>query len=411
MLDRRWLAVVAIGLIAGTGLLAFALAPRTEVAPDFSLTSTSWENGTTIAPVNFTLADYRGQVVVLDFMAVACTSCRIVTREVLEPLHAEGLANVTILSIDTWADPRSGNWFGGETEETLMRLQQEDGLPWRHALDSDRVFEKYSASALPKLVIVDPDGGIAFATKIDGGMPTLTQVRAAALAARDGQVQASIPQSSLYGLAAAAGLASFFAPCAIGLMPAYLGVLLNSKESSPVVGGLKVTAGMVAGYAGLTVALAAASWFGGDHLLRNVLPELELVMGGLLVLLGVLMLIGFDWSPLSRLFSRGTPDGRRGLVAFGVGYAVASAACTGPILIPILLAGLGRGLLGLLVVFAVYAASLAVFLLLATFLVAGGKRSAQEFLVRHAPAVSRVSAGFILLGGLYLIWFYATALR
>ena len=74
-------------------------------------------------------------------------------------------------------------------------------------------------------------------------------------------------------------------------------------------------------------------------------------------------------------------------------------------------AELGRGILGLVTVFAVYAASLAVFLLATTFLVAGGKRGAADFLVRHAPTVSRISAVLILLGGVYLIAFYATALR
>lgn len=408
MLDRRWLAVLAIVLVAGAGLAAFVTAPRTQTAPAFSLTNTAWENGNQTTPVGFTLEDYRGQVVVLDFMAVACTSCRIVTEQVLKPLHAAGHANVTILSIDTWADPATGNVFGGETEANLIRLQQEENVSWRHALDTDEVYRKYAAVALPKLVVVDPDGRIAF---VASGSMSFGSVQAAVLAARDGEVQASLPQSSLYGLAAAAGLASFFAPCAIGLLPAYLGVLLNTKEANPLVGGLKVTAGMVAGYAAVVLALVAAVLLGADATLRDVLPELELVMGGLLAILGILLLAGFDWSRLARLLHRATPDGRRGLVAFGVGYAVASVACTGPILLPILVAGLSRGLLGLGVVFAVYAASLALFLLVATFAIAGGKRAGAEFLVRHAAAVSRASAVFILAGGLYLIWFYVTALR
>ncbi len=106
-------------------------------APEFSLTSTGYENGTLGDPVPFKLSDYRGKTVVLDFMAVACTTCRTVTEDILKPLAASE-PDVVILSIDTWSDPGSGNAFGGESDSDLVRLQNQTHVAWRHARDTER---------------------------------------------------------------------------------------------------------------------------------------------------------------------------------------------------------------------------------------------------------------------------------
>src|SRR5688572_7970139 len=154
--------VLLLGTFAGITLWdeAHSRAP----APDFTLVSTGFENGTMGEPVQFSLSDYRGKTVVLDFMAVACTTCRIVTDDVLKPLQAQygDRDDFVILSIDTWADVGSGNTFGGETRQSVIALQQEENVPWRHALDTDQVYVKYTAIGLPKVVVVDADGRIAY---------------------------------------------------------------------------------------------------------------------------------------------------------------------------------------------------------------------------------------------------------
>ncbi len=110
----------------------------------------------------FSLSDYRGKTVLLDFMAVTCDACRHVERNVLVPLWHEkqNESDFVLLSIDTWADPDSGQGFafGGETRERLIEFQMESGHDWRHALDTDDVWQKYSAVAIPKLAVVGPEG-------------------------------------------------------------------------------------------------------------------------------------------------------------------------------------------------------------------------------------------------------------
>jgi len=157
-----WVTLLLVLLLVAA---ATALTPKARAAaPDFQVTSTGVEDGAWQGPVAFALSDYRGRTVVLDFMAVACTPCRAVTNETLKPIWAEfgGRPDFAMLSIDTWADPEVPGW---QTRERLARLQNETGVPWRHALDTDRAWSKHDAVALPKVVVVDRWGRIAYASE------------------------------------------------------------------------------------------------------------------------------------------------------------------------------------------------------------------------------------------------------
>jgi cytochrome c-type biogenesis protein len=407
-----WLLVASLAVVA-LAVAAFQLAPRTERAPDFHLTSTGYEGGAQGAPAAFNLTDLRGRVVVLDLMAVACTSCRVLTQDTLLPVHA-AFANrsVTFLSVDVWADPATGS-SAGETQDELVALQKREGVPWRHALDTDQVYRKYSAIELPRLVVVGPDGGVLLAASGLTGARTLTSAIEGGLAGTASPV--GLPQLGLGSLAVAAGLASFLAPCSLGLLPAYLGLLLRGSgrprtRTPAILGGLLAALGMVVAYAVLAVLLLAANASGFGPPLRAALPRVEFAMGVLLAALGALMLAKLDWSRVAARLGAGKVDGRKGFLLFGVGYALGAFACTGPVFLPVLVAGLGAGAAGVLLAFGAYTLALAAFLVAAAALVAKGQAAAVHWLVRHAGAVSRLTALLVLGGGLYLAWFAARAL-
>ena len=343
-----WVALAFVLLLAaGTTLSA---AWRTEgSAPGFHLVSTGYEAGVAGAPQAFNLSDYRGRTVVLDFMAVACTSCRTVTEQVLKPLHARD-PGVVVLSIDTWSDPGSGNAFGGESDADLVRLQQSTGVPWRHARDTDQVYLKYAAISLPKLAVVDPAGQLVYAK---AGAQSLPRVESAVRAAEAGRAVA-VPglHASLLGLAFVAGLSAVFTPCGVGLLPAYVGLLLErggtGGKRRAVSGGLLAALGIVALYA----ALALLFWAFGAAL-RPVLPWLAPLLGLALAVLGLLALRGSGWAFLKPM--AGTSfDARTGFTAFGAAYGLAGFACTGPVFLPILLAGFLQGASTGLAAFALY---------------------------------------------------------
>ena len=408
-----WL-TLAVVLGAFAAITIAAPAQEAGPAPPFTLTSTGYEDGALGEPVEFSLSDYRGKTVVLDFMAVACTTCRAVTDDVLRPLHAEH-PDVVILSIDTWSDPAAGGGidFGGETDEDLVRLQRQEGVPWRHARDTDQVYLKYAAVTLPKLAVVDPDGDLVYSK---AGPQSLARVEAAVQAAEAGSaVPTPQLQVGLTGFAVLAGLLVLVTPCGIGLLPAYLGLLVEQgahtaparRAGRAAVGGAVAALGIVALYA----VLALLAWLAGDAL-RAALPWLGPGLGLGLFALGAAAFFGADWSGALRrlgLGRLGGLDARRGFAAFGAAYGLAGFACTGPVFLPVLVAGFAAGAGLGFAVFAAYTGAVALGLMAAALLVAAGEGALLRRLADRARAVHRVSAAVLALGGLYLAWYAAHA--
>lgn len=146
----------------------------------------------------------------------------------------------------------------------------------------------------------------------------------------------------------AAGFVSFLSPCVLPLIPGYLsfasGVGFDELGARPrrVVSG---TAGFVAGFAAMFVALGAGvAWFGGT-LLVNRRP-LEIAAGVFIALAGLV----YAGLPLPRalLAERRLEVGRirRGGVVTptvaGVAFAIGWTPCVGPTLAAILALAAGR---------------------------------------------------------------------
>ncbi len=396
-----WLGLlVVLGAFAGT--TAWNEVQEPAFAPPFTLVSTGYEGGVLGEPVAFSLSDYAGKTVVLDMMAVSCAPCRIVTEEVLKPLYAEHRDDpgFVLLSIDTWADTGSGNVFGGETDEDIIRLQESTGATWRHARDTDRVYEKYAAVGLPKIVVVDGDGRIVYAKS---GTQDAGKIRSVVEASLAGTAR-PVPffQAGTTALAAVAGLAAFFAPCCVGLLPAYLGLLVRA-EGDPagavrrtLLGGARVALALVLVDAVLAVLLLAFGPF-----LRPRLPEVAVATAVLLILVGALTLGGFPWD---RILGRLRPAPGQGFWAFGFAYGAAAFGCTGPVLMPLLLGGFAQGTATGLRVLVVYAGTVAALTFSVAALVAMGRDGILRSLVRHAKWVNRGAALLLVLGGVWLLW-------
>lgn len=413
---------LVLGLVLAVALGAsLSAAWRTEgPAPGFSLVSTGYQDGESGDKQPFNLSDYAGRTVVLDFMAVACTTCRTVTEEVLKPIH-ERNPDVVILSIDTWSDPGSGNSFGGESDEDLVRLQQQTDVPWRHARDTDQVYVKYAAVSLPKLAVVDPSGQLVYEK---AGAQDLSDVEAAVHAASIGEAT-PIPalRAGLLGLAFVAGLAAIFTPCGVGLLPAYVGLLLersgqgvglSAGPARPLTpgpvrmaralgGGVQAAAGIAALYA----VLAVLFWAFGAAL-RPLLPWLAPLLGIGLAALGIAALGGRGWAFLQ---PRGGVrlDARAGFLGFGAAYGLAGFACTGPLFLPILLNAFLEGPGVGLAAFALYTAAVAGVVMAVAALVAQGQATRAGRLLAGAPWMHKASALVLAAGGLAVAWYGAHA--
>jgi thiol-disulfide isomerase/thioredoxin len=119
-----------------------------ETAPDFTLKSTDNDY--------FSLSDFSGKVVILDFMFIDCAPC-IVEMGHLENVSLNYSGNqVKIISIDV-------NYMS-ETEDDLKNFKENNGYEWTFAMDTEteNVKSKYQPSAFPTLVVVNKQGKIAY---------------------------------------------------------------------------------------------------------------------------------------------------------------------------------------------------------------------------------------------------------
>ncbi len=115
-----------------------------EIAPDFTLTD--------IDGVEFSLSEYRGKVVLLDFFATWCSAC-VAEFPHLKFVHDEFGEDLIIISISV--SPSS------DTVEKLQQFRDDHGIDWFVARDTAGVHDKYgNIWPIPTLVIIDQEGYI-----------------------------------------------------------------------------------------------------------------------------------------------------------------------------------------------------------------------------------------------------------
>ena len=116
------------------------------------------------------------------------------------------------------------------------------------------------------------------------------------------------------------------------------------------------------------------------------------------------------WHPALRLTGR-QPDptkvtGTRRLVAFGSGYAVASASCTLAVLLAVVTQAAATTWIGVIAVFTAYAAGSALLLVSLALFAAGTATALARGLRAIAPYASRIAGALLALSGLYLLYYW-----
>jgi cytochrome c biogenesis protein CcdA len=223
------------------------------------------------------------------------------------------------------------------------------------------------------------------------------------------------------------GAATFFSPCAAGLLPAYVAFFagvagdgddgVREEDDRDVLPALLEGARFGAAAAAGALALFAVGTL-AVYLLRARLGLLDsqdllgaftglgLAVGLSLVGLGVLLLA--DRAPTISLPLR-APSRRTGpaMAAFGALFALGSMGCTLPVFLGVLGAALAAGPVGGSFVLAAYGIGLSGLLLVASAALAAAEDRAKAVLRRAQRVTKPASGALLVLAGLYVVAYYA----
>ena len=206
-----------------------------------------------------------------------------------------------------------------------------------------------------------------------------------------------------------AGLQAFFAPCSVGLIPAYVGCYVKEETNERnkiqrLLFGLKAgflaSLGLVSVYVAFGIIL---TFFG--RLIAPIFPWIELAMGGLLIFMGISTLLGYEFSIKPPLILKVYIAGVKRFYFFGLAYALGSTGCTLPIFLLVVFQSLAQGgITGALIGFITYALAMSSLMIIFSLIAALSKSAMSKFVTKYITLTQKITGVLILAGGVYLIY-------
>ena len=219
------------------------------------------------------------------------------------------------------------------------------------------------------------------------------------------------------GLAMLAGALATLNPCGFAMLAAFLSFYVGAEEAvlprastramQGVLVGLLVAAGFLTVFAvlGLPVVLGLGQ-------ISAAVPWIGLAIGVVMAGVAVATLSGRS---LSLTVRRPSGDTRRrrasAMYLFGVGYGLASLGCTMPVFLVVIGASLATtSPLATVVVFAGYAAGMALVLMALAISAALLRDGLTRLLKRALPHMRWLNGGLLLLASGYLVYYWGSVL-
>lgn len=225
-----------------------------------------------------------------------------------------------------------------------------------------------------------------------------------------------MPGDARLALAFTAGMLATVNPCALPMLPAYLGWFITGDDdrqsSASAVGRAAVVAVAVAlgfvtvfGVLGLVATAASAQ-------VERVTPWVTPWVGLALVAVGVALALGRTVKlPLPRLDRGGQGRGLAAMYGYGASYAVVSVSCALPIFLVHVSTTFGQSWATGLGQLAAFGAGFGLVLVALSMSVALTRGSLTGAARRAIPYVSRASGLLLVLSGAYLVWYGVNEIR
>lgn len=221
--------------------------------------------------------------------------------------------------------------------------------------------------------------------------------------------------SDVLGLAFLRGMVASINPCGFVLLPTYLMFFLGLQAADGVddqrasmrralVVGTAVSAGFVAVF--LVVGVVTETI---DTWLLSNAKYATVVIGAAFVVLGVAMLAGYrPRYATPHLDAGGGTRSVGSMFVYGTAYAVASLGCTMPLFLTTVF-GTGRrdGFLAGILNAVMYGAGMGLVVIALTISLAGANQLLLRVLRSAMRYVDLVAAAFLVLSGLYLLYYFA----
>lgn len=230
---------------------------------------------------------------------------------------------------------------------------------------------------------------------------------------------------NLLALAVAAGIASFFSPCAFPLLPSYLAFYAAARSDGPQSAqpaqALKLGLAAAAGVITFTLILGTAIGILGASAGKTLSisgPEPNAFVrwfrggvGVILISLGVAQWLNLNLKPglADALAWRTRPrhETERSIITFylyGLGYNAAGMGCTGPILAGLTIFALSTGgFNAALTAFVVFAMTMGGLMLLISGLVATSQKTLILRLKASTPRIKQITSILLVSAGLFNI--------
>lgn len=216
------------------------------------------------------------------------------------------------------------------------------------------------------------------------------------------------------GLSFLRGLVAAVNPCAFVMLPTYLMYFLGldghlpGSQRATVRRALVVSAAVSSGFMAVFVVVGVISQYVTTWLESNA-RYATLAIGLVFIGLGVAMLIGYHLPVQTPRLDPARPDRSVGAMAvYGVAYAVASIGCTLPLFSTVVLfgnvdrAGWASGVAHV----TAYGAGMALIVTALTVALAVANTGLLRVLRAGSEYVDRIAALFVLLSGVYLVYYF-----
>jgi cytochrome c biogenesis protein CcdA len=202
-------------------------------------------------------------------------------------------------------------------------------------------------------------------------------------------------------------------PCGFVLLPAYLLYFLgidSNNQQAPVRRALVVSAAVSSGFLLVFVIIGTISRLFTQWIELNA-KYAGLLIGLALVVMGIAMLAGWKPSFITPTIAGQRDRSLRAMFVFGIAYAVASIGCTIGFLTTAILGSIGvNGFASGVVSIVLYGAGMALLVSTLTVTLAVAKGGLLRVLRNGLRYMDKLAAGFIVLTGLYLSWYWYVAI-